>query len=107
MLYIVLYCIVYKQCYRKVISSRFPIGVPTRYKPGFKGPWKIKHATTQLLIQQPELKKNSTREGSKLSFSFINKETGLRIRVCNNINKIYNRIIICTCFEGRKSSVEV
>lgn len=24
--------------HRKVISSRLPIGVPTRYKPGFKGP---------------------------------------------------------------------
>lgn len=24
--------------HRKVISSRLPIGVPTKYKPGFKGP---------------------------------------------------------------------
>ena len=25
---------------RNVISSRFPIGVPTRYKPGLSKPWK-------------------------------------------------------------------
>lgn len=29
--------------YRRVISSRFPIGVPTKYKPGFKFPYKIKN----------------------------------------------------------------
>lgn len=50
--------------YRKVISSRFPMGVPTKYRPGLRGPCnaeppqiKYKHSQKTPTNQQRKLKK--------------------------------------------------